>query len=70
LDYPDILKQGDVVFMNNVFQFFSQIELHRSFWNFVMQNCKLGTILVTTPSLEQQFDFGKVALQSSFPDFK
>ena len=56
----DLLKTADVVFMNNVLEFFSATATHSASWKFLMGSFKPGTLLLTSPSLEQQFASGKV----------
>lgn len=53
---PDLLLQADVVIMNNVFQFFSQVPVQQDIWKFIKAQTsqKPGLLLVTLPSLQEQ----------------
>jgi len=70
--HSDVLEQGklmakaDVILMHNVFEFFHKTEDHLKHWKFLMSTLKVGALLVTSPSLEQQFASGKVC---PFPPF-
>ncbi|KAF9944068.1 hypothetical protein BGZ70_005073, partial [Mortierella alpina] len=51
-----LVQGADIVIMNNVFQFFSPVEVQRQLWECVYSNIceRKGTILVTVPSLQEQ----------------
>ncbi|SAM09844.1 hypothetical protein [Absidia glauca] len=53
---PELLLQADVVIMNNVFQFFSQVPVQQDIWKFIKAQTsqKPGLLLVTLPSLQEQ----------------
>jgi len=59
LKQRDLLKTGDF-FMSNVLEFFSATATHSANWKFLMGSFKAGALLLTSPSLEQQFASGKV----------
>ncbi|KAG0332033.1 hypothetical protein BG004_001414 [Podila humilis] len=56
LNRPQLIESADVIIMNNVFQFFSPVEVQRQLWQFLYQHLKnrKGAILVTLPSLQEQ----------------
>lgn len=62
LEQGKLLAKADVVLMHNVFEFFHKTEGHSKHWKFLMSTLKAGALLVTSPSLEQQFESGKVGL--------
>ena len=48
---------GDVIFMNNVFEFFTKPEDLKKMWKFVLSSiCKPGQIIIACPSLEESVD--------------
>ncbi|CAO3590609.1 unnamed protein product [Absidia cylindrospora] len=54
---PDLLsKEADVVIMNNVFQFFSELPTQQEIWKYIRAQTskKSGLLLVTLPSLQEQ----------------
>ncbi|ORZ14494.1 hypothetical protein BCR42DRAFT_329116 [Absidia repens] len=54
---PDLLsKEADVVIMNNVFQFFSELPTQQEIWKYIRAQTskKPGLLLVTLPSLQEQ----------------
>ncbi|KAF9935453.1 hypothetical protein FBU30_000051 [Linnemannia zychae] len=56
LNRPALLERADIVIMNNVFQFFSPVNVQQQLWKFLHQNLKSrkGALLVTIPSLQEQ----------------
>ena len=50
---PDIVTKADVVVMNNVFEFFLSVDEQANVWNFLRHTIKKGTLLVTSPRLEE-----------------
>ncbi|KAG1468752.1 hypothetical protein G6F56_003653 [Rhizopus delemar] len=56
-EMPELLNtEADVVVMNNVFQFFNELETQQKIWKFVRTETKKkpGMLLVTLPSLQEQ----------------
>jgi hypothetical protein len=54
---PELLsKEADVLVMNNVFQFFNDLEVQQKIWKFVRAETKKkpGLLIVTLPSLQEQ----------------
>ncbi|CEI85924.1 hypothetical protein RMCBS344292_00373 [Rhizopus microsporus] len=54
---PELLNnEADVVIMNNVFQFFNQLDVQQQIWKFIRAETKKkpGLLLVTLPSLQEQ----------------
>ncbi|XP_077587976.1 uncharacterized protein LOC144206720 [Stigmatopora nigra] len=52
-----LLQNADVVVMNNVFQYFMEVEQQIRAWKFIMQTLrKSGTLLVTVPSLHESLE--------------
>ncbi|KAK2707153.1 hypothetical protein QYM36_014987, partial [Artemia franciscana] len=51
----DILKAANVIVLNNVFEFFVSPENHVKIWQFLRREINPGTLLVTIPSLEEEF---------------
>lgn len=54
---PELLNnEADVVIMNNVFQFFNQLDVQQQIWKFIRTETKKkpGLLLVTLPSLQEQ----------------
>jgi len=57
LNCVDVLSKGDVIFMNNVFEFFTKPEDLKKMWKFVISSIsKPGQIIVACPSLEESVD--------------
>jgi hypothetical protein len=50
------LDKADIVIMNNVFQFFSPIDVQQQLWQFLYKSLKhrKGALLITIPSLQEQ----------------
>ncbi|KAG0023023.1 hypothetical protein BGZ81_008285 [Podila clonocystis] len=68
LNRATLLQGADVVIMNNVFQFFSPVEIQRQLWEFLYTQMKgrKGAILVTVPSLQEQLkDAGLIGAKKS-----
>ncbi|KAG0339275.1 hypothetical protein BG000_002485 [Podila horticola] len=68
LNRSTLLQGADVVIMNNVFQFFSPVEIQRQLWEFLYTQMKgrKGAILVTVPSLQEQLkDAGLIGAKKS-----
>ncbi|CEI88221.1 hypothetical protein RMCBS344292_02616 [Rhizopus microsporus] len=54
---PELLNnEADVIIMNNVFQFFNQLDVQQQIWKFIRAETKKkpGLLLVTLPSLQEQ----------------
>ena len=49
----EILRQSDVIILNNVFDWFAPIDIQVTLWQIVHQNVKPGSLLVTIPSLQE-----------------
>eukprot|EP01117_Protostelium_nocturnum_P008967 TRINITY_DN3220_c0_g1_i2.p2 TRINITY_DN3220_c0_g1~~TRINITY_DN3220_c0_g1_i2.p2 ORF type:complete len:117 (+),score=45.74 TRINITY_DN3220_c0_g1_i2:336-686(+) len=60
-----LLQDADVVFMNNVFEFFvNDKKAHAALWNFVKANVrKKGARLVTIPPLDQSLQEAGIKMQ-------
>ncbi|KAF9093121.1 hypothetical protein BGX23_003634 [Mortierella sp. AD031] len=56
LKRASLLERADIVIMNNVFQFFSPVDVQQQLWEFLYKNLKnrKGAILITIPSLQEQ----------------
>nr|CAD7442103.1 unnamed protein product [Timema bartmani] len=50
---PELVSSADVVVLNNVFQFFLELDKQADMWRFLRSSVKPGTILVTIPALHQ-----------------
>jgi len=66
------VQGADIVIMNNVFQFFSPVEVQRQLWECVYSNIRerKGTILVTVPSLQEQLKDAGFNMPSKKPKSK
>ncbi|KAG2174724.1 hypothetical protein INT43_005782 [Umbelopsis isabellina] len=53
---PELLMQADIIIMNNVFQFFSDVESQKQIWRYIRKETskKQGLLIVTLPSLQDQ----------------
>lgn len=51
-EHGDILRDADIVVLNNVFQFFAAPEEQQALWRFVRAHTRPGCMLVTVPALE------------------
>ena len=49
----EILRQTDVMILNNVFDWFAPIDIQVKLWQIVRQNVKPGALIVTIPSLQE-----------------
>ena len=49
----DIVTKADVIVLNNVFDWFSPVDIQVALWHFLKQTVKSGTLIVTVPSLEE-----------------
>ncbi|KAF9422626.1 hypothetical protein BGZ94_008534 [Podila epigama] len=64
LNRAELLQGADIVIMNNVFQFFSPVDIQRQLWEFLYTHLshRKGAILITIPSLQEQLkDAGLIA---------
>jgi len=52
-DKSEILRSGDVIILNNVFEAFIEKSLQKDIWKFVFTNLKSGATVITIPSIEQ-----------------
>ena len=50
---PDIFALADVVILNNVFEWFVEVENQNQMWHFICNHINVGAIIVTLPSLEK-----------------
>nr|CAD7258032.1 unnamed protein product [Timema shepardi] len=50
---PELVSSADVVVLNNVFQFFLELDKQADMWRFLRSTVKPGAILVTIPALHQ-----------------
>jgi len=63
LNQGDILKDADVVVLNNVFEWFSDQQELRNLWEFVSKAIsKKGAIVVTCPSIEESLEHAGVRI--------
>lgn len=63
LNQAETLKTGDVVILNNVFEWFTSQEELRKMWDFVVSSItKKGAIVVTSPSIEESLQNAGVRL--------
>lgn len=54
MECKDIIENADVIFLNNVFEFFMPKDVQERIWNFLFRSIrKSGTLLVTLPSVEE-----------------
>lgn len=53
---PQLLAQADIIVMNNVFQFFNDLEAQKQIWRYIRKETskKQGLLIVTLPSLQDQ----------------
>ncbi|KAI1315326.1 hypothetical protein EDD11_000987 [Mortierella claussenii] len=72
LNRASLLQSADIVFMNNVFQFFCPVEVQRQLWEFLYTNMRgrKGVILVTSPSLQDQLKDAGFTVPSKKPKNK
>ena len=62
LNHQEILKNADVVIMNNVFEFFAPGSELEKLWKFVVSSItKKGCKIVTIPSIEESFEISNVS---------
>jgi hypothetical protein len=56
LNRANLLEKADIVIMNNVFQFFSPVDVQQQLWKFLHTHLKArkGALLITIPSLQEQ----------------
>ena len=52
----DLISTGDVIILNNVFDWFMSPELQISMWKFIRATLRPGSLLVTIPSLEDSLE--------------
>ena len=52
----DLISSGDVIILNNVFDWFMSPDLQISMWKFLRATVKPGSLLVTIPSLETSLE--------------
>ena len=52
----DLVRSGDVIVLNNVFEWFMAPELQIKMWQFLKQTLKTGSMLVTIPSLKSSLE--------------
>lgn len=55
LNQNDLLSTFDVVILNNVFEFFMEIDKQIQIWRFLKSKLKKGCFLITIPSTEETF---------------
>ncbi|KAH3853372.1 uncharacterized protein LOC127875258 [Dreissena polymorpha] len=54
LDQAEMINSADVIVLNNVFEFFSSVEVQLRIWQFLFETVrKKDTVLVTVPSIEE-----------------
>lgn len=54
-EVPEIIKQSDVIIINNAFEFYLPEDVQIDIWKFLKTAIKPGTLLVTRPSVETTF---------------
>jgi len=64
-DMADLISSGDVVVLNNVFEWFMAPELQIKMWKFLQATLKTGTMLVTIPSLQSSLEFLETGIELS-----
>lgn len=52
----DLLQGSDVIIFNNVFDWFVPIDVQVKLWQLIKENVRSGSILVTSPSLENALE--------------
>ena len=55
-----IVKDSNIVIMNNVLQFFTDDMGKRAVWKTMMDQCQPGTIIISVPDIESQIEDAKV----------
>ena len=50
---PEVLREADVVILHNVFDWFVPAEVQIVIWQLIRANLKPGTLLVTSPEIQQ-----------------
>ncbi|KAN0030301.1 hypothetical protein ACTA71_010063 [Dictyostelium dimigraforme] len=66
LDNEKLIQQSDIIYMNNVLEFFQQDKKkHIEFWQFIQNQTKSkkGLKILTIPSLEESFKNNKIPLK-------
>lgn len=53
---PDVVKQGDVIVINNAFEFYLPESVQTDIWKYLRATVRSGTLLVTRPSVETVFE--------------
>ncbi|KAI8579129.1 hypothetical protein K450DRAFT_244026 [Umbelopsis ramanniana AG] len=53
---PQLIAQADIIVMNNVFQFFNDLDVQKQIWRYIRKETskKQGLLIVTLPSLQDQ----------------
>lgn len=54
-EVPEIIKQSDVIVINNSFEFYLSRYVQINTWKFLKAAIKPGTLLITRPSVEATF---------------
>lgn len=54
-EVPEIIKQSDVIVINNSFEFYLSKDVQIDIWKFLKATIKPGTLLITRPSVEATF---------------
>jgi len=54
-EVPEIIKQSDVIIINNAFEFYLSRDVQIDIWKFLRTAIKPRTLLVTRPSVETTF---------------
>ena len=61
LNQAEVLGSGDVVILNNVFEWFTSQEELRNMWAFIVKSItKKGTVIITSPSIEESLAHAQV----------
>lgn len=68
LNQAEVLQSGDIIVLNNVFEWFTEKEQLRNLWDFVTKNVtKKGAIVVTVPSIEESLANADVRTYHHYP---
>lgn len=54
-EVPEVIKQSDVIVINNSFEFYLPRDVQIDIWTFLKAAIKPGTLLIARPSVETTF---------------
>ncbi|KYQ94191.1 hypothetical protein DLAC_04483 [Tieghemostelium lacteum] len=66
MKHVELLKRSDVIYMNNVLEFFQEnLDLHIEFWKFIKEATqgRKGMRILTIPSIEETFKNNKIPVK-------